>query len=467
MYRMMVIGATLRNGGCRGDKIKLLPYGCRVGVISLASGRRFTANSIAGCLSLSYHSRPVEGKPGEGEGSVPGSGRSRSEAAREVVDELPRRPAAAGAGGERPPQGLLPQLRRFHGEAHPPRIPFHDGQVRLLVEPVEPELQAEPVGQGELLRDRLLRVDLVLRAERDAPFGHQVPPVRGGIDQHVLRALLHAAVQQGFEPTEVGLPLVERQVVAEEEEPVRQITELPDDLREREQVPAGELHDPQAPRPEDGEQPLHARRLPRAALPPQENVVRPPPRNELLRVPEQLLLRPVDADERREFHPVRVRDRHDPASPLAAALPPERLVDPEDRRVGRRRLPLPEELLGPHQDPFEAPKHLLPGRRRDHGIRFPPDTGRYVPVMRRASSEARKRTAPATSSGRPFRRSGVISAEASFSFCERNDVASVRVSPGATTFTRIPFGPSSSARDFAKASSPDFAVLCAQNPSPG
>ncbi len=41
------------------------------------------------------------------------------------------------------------------------------------------------------------------------------------------------------------------------------------------------------------------------------------------------------------------------------------------------------------------------------------------------------------------------------------------MSPGATTFTRTPFGPSSSASDFTKASSPDFAVLCAQNPSPG
>src|SRR3990172_3694651 len=87
--------------------------------------------------------------------------------------------------------------------------------------------------------------------------------------------------------------------------------------------------------------------------------------------------------------------------------------------------------------------------------------------MNRASPEARKRTAPATSSGRPIRFNGVIWAEASFSFWERKAVASVWVSPGATTLTRIPLGPSSRARDFMKASRPDLAVLWAQNPSPG
>src|SRR4030066_99571 len=87
--------------------------------------------------------------------------------------------------------------------------------------------------------------------------------------------------------------------------------------------------------------------------------------------------------------------------------------------------------------------------------------------MNRASSEARERTAPATSSGRPIRLNGVIRADASFSFFERKAVASVSVSPGAITLTRIPLGPSSRARDFRNASRPDLAVLWAQNPSPG
>jgi hypothetical protein len=49
---------------------------------------------------------------------------------------------------------------------------------------------------------------------------------------------------------EVRLPLVEGEVVAEENEPVRVPAELPGDPGEGEEIPPRELHEPQAPRPE-------------------------------------------------------------------------------------------------------------------------------------------------------------------------------------------------------------------------
>ena len=103
-------------------------------VPSLERAARGTVNS--------HHGRAADGKPAEGERRRrSGSGRSHPEAAGEVVDELLRRPAAAGAASESPPQRLLPERRRIDGEAQPPRVRFDDREVRILVEPVESELQ--------------------------------------------------------------------------------------------------------------------------------------------------------------------------------------------------------------------------------------------------------------------------------------------------------------------------------------
>ncbi len=68
------------------------------------------------------------------------------------------------------------------------------------------------------------------------------------------------------------------------------------------------------------------------------------------------------------------------------------------------------------------------------------------------------------SSGRATRFRGVMSAIIAFCSSGNQDVASVRVRPGATTLTRMPKGPTSSARERTKASRPDFAVEWAMKP---
>ncbi len=73
----------------------------------------------------------------------------------------------------------------------------------------------------------------------------------------------------------------------------------------------------------------------------------------------------------------------------------------------------------------------------------PPSTGRQIPVIQRAASEARKATASATSSGSPMRRSGYQRPTVSRTLGSAAILPSqeaVRMEPGATAWHRIPRG---------------------------
>jgi hypothetical protein len=76
--------------------------------------------------------------------------------------------------------------------------------------------------------------------------------------------------------------------------------------------------------------------------------------------------------------------------------------------------------------------------------------------MNAASSEQRKRTAPATSSGSPSRPSGVFESIACCASSGSTSVNRVFTYPGATTFERTPRLPSSRASDFVKPMMPAF-----------
>src|SRR5581483_204375 len=74
----------------------------------------------------------------------------------------------------------------------------------------------------------------------------------------------------------------------------------------------------------------------------------------------------------------------------------------------------------------------------DHCMVSPPSTEMLCPVMKEASSEARKATACASSSGSPIRPSGVIATvPASLSSGERRSIG-VSIAPGETQLTRTP-----------------------------
>ncbi len=73
----------------------------------------------------------------------------------------------------------------------------------------------------------------------------------------------------------------------------------------------------------------------------------------------------------------------------------------------------------------------------------------------------------ATSCASPTRRSGVIPAMNPTCSSVMWAVASVRVRPGATVLTRMPWGPSSKARAFISPSTADLLVVWAVNPNDG
>src|SRR5262249_31641947 len=100
------------------------------------------------------------------------------------------------------------------------------------------------------------------------------------------------------------------------------------------------------------------------------------------------------------------------------------------------------------------------GERPGHAERRPPSTTSWAPLTYAASSDARNRVAHATSSGCASRRSGMRASYAAHWAWTRipsgapaatNSTApSVSDGPGATAFTRIRSGPSSSAIVFVR-----------------
>src|SRR5215218_4675693 len=99
---------------------------------------------------------------------------------------------------------------------------------------------------------------------------------------------------------------------------------------------------------------------------------------------------------------------------------------------------------------------LLRNRHSSSYVYIPPLTARTCPVIYDASSEARKHTAAATSSGVPSRPSGICSDQSRFALSTSPRVISVSISPGATTFTVIPREAISRASDLHKPIKPAF-----------
>ena len=105
-------------------------------------------------------------------------------------------------------------------------------------------------------------------------------------------------------------------------------------------------------------------------------------------------------------------------------------------------------------------------RRRNRGamiacsrfryIYIPPLTARTCPVIYDASSEARKQTAAATSSGVPSRFSGIRDLPLLTRLLGDRRVMSVSIRPGATTLTVMPREATSSATAFANPIRPAF-----------
>src|SRR5262249_29517587 len=94
-------------------------------------------------------------------------------------------------------------------------------------------------------------------------------------------------------------------------------------------------------------------------------------------------------------------------------------------------------------------------------MEYPPSTGRTTPVMNAAAGEHRNRAAPATSSGRPQRPSGVLATIASDRDGSSNSglVSAVWIQPGCSALTRIPSDAQAIANDLVSWATPPLLAL--------
>ena len=171
----------------------------------------------------------------------------------------------------------------------------------LLAEGIERQPQAEAVRQGDLVLHGLVRmqfaVDHLPVLVVALALRHQMPAVRGGVQQHVFRCALQRAVEHALEHAIVALPGLERQVVAEQHERLRQADELFDHPRQVGQMVALDLDQPQPGRRVLGQQRTNQRRLAGTPRTPQQGVVGRQTVDELAGVGRQQITLAVDTDQ--------------------------------------------------------------------------------------------------------------------------------------------------------------------------
>ena len=152
-------------------------------------------------------------------------------------------------------------------------------QELVLAAIVEAEPEAEAVRQRHLLLHRLRRVDGGRALVLDHVARHEMPAVRGGVEDDVVRPALDAALQRRLQRLVGGVAGVEGEVVAEEDEALRPVAQQRHQLRQRLDVLAVDLDQLQrrrAGRQLGGDRGMHRldqRALAHAARAPEERVV--------------------------------------------------------------------------------------------------------------------------------------------------------------------------------------------------
>gem|GEM_PF-2592873 len=277
-----------------------------------------------------------------------------------VLDELPGRAAGAGAARGRPFERLGTQTLRLVVEAEMRSVAVDHVEILVLAALVEAKPQAEAVGQGDLLLHGLTRVD----GRRALVLHHvarqQVATVGGGVEDDVLRASLDAAFEHSLQRLVGGVVGVERQVVAEDDEPVRIGLEQRHQGRQALDVLAVDLHQLQRagtvagqPHVGLGVDGLDEGGLAHAARAPQQGVVGGQAAGEALGVLRQHVAHAVDAAQKDEIDPVDLRNGVESGR---GGMPDEGVRRIE---IGRRR--------GGRSDSLEGVGD--PRQRRQQGVR--------------------------------------------------------------------------------------------------
>ena len=234
-------------------------------------------------------------------------------------------------------------------------------QVFVLAAAVEAEPEAEAIRQRHLLLDRLAGIDARRALVLDHVARQQMPPIRGRVEDDVLRPAFDAAFEHRLERLVARVVGVERQVVAEHDEAVVRGARHRHQFGQALDVLAVDLDELQGSaltlacelgvdRRVRG---LHQRRLAHAAGAPQKRVVGRQAAREALGVLDQRIADAVDALKQRHLDAVDARHRHQ--SPVR--MPNESVGCVEiGRGLSRRR-----EALQRHGDALE---HV----RRQHGV---------------------------------------------------------------------------------------------------
>ena len=123
-----------------------------------------------------------------------------------------------------------------------------------------------------------------------------MPAVGGGVEQHIVRRLLQRAVEHALEYPVVAFPGIEREVVAEQHEALRQALQLLDHPRQVGQVVALDLDQAQPGAGQLGQQRTNQRDLP-VPRAPEQRVVGRLAGDELAGVAFQLLALPLYAQQ--------------------------------------------------------------------------------------------------------------------------------------------------------------------------
>src|SRR5262249_8575172 len=241
----------------------------------------------------------------------------------EVLDILPRDAPRAGAAGDRPLVGFSLELLVGHVETVAPRIALDDRVVGLLVAIVEAEPEAEAVGERDLFPDRLAGVDGGRALVLDHVARQEVAPVRGGVEQDVLRPTLDAAVEHRLQRLVARILLVEREIVAEEEAAPAAAAQATEEAGKGGDILTMDFDQHPRARPRPVELAVHRldeRALAGAAGAPQKDVVGGKARGKAPRIVEQDVAHAVDAAQELEIDAI---DRGYRLQPFGIGMPDE------------------------------------------------------------------------------------------------------------------------------------------------
>lgn len=240
----------------------------------------------------------------------------------------------------------------------------HHRQEVFLGKGIEGEPEAEAVGQRDLVLHRFVGVEfavhhlpvlVVALLLRD-----QVAAVGRGIEQHIVRRPLQGAIEHALEHPVVALARLEREVVAEQHEALRQPGKQLHHAGQVGQVVTFHLHQAQPFPGMSGEQRPDQRRLARAPRAPQQGMVGRQAVDELAGVARQGVPLRVHADQIVEIQvQAHLQRLQEAAAPVAVPARRQATFPVDDRALRRQqRLEAGQHRVGAFEEVEQSGIHV-------------------------------------------------------------------------------------------------------------